>query len=209
MNIRRAWFSYWPVFTAIMALFSLPILFMVVNTSELYGHELNRPAKNFTLLDTQNQPHSLEQHRGRYTFLYFGYLNCDEVCHNQVGVMFNISQHTQLNNVDFIFVGMDPERDTPKQLDTYFNQLGDNFYALYHPNMQTIQQLAQSYHAPFFVGPKSDTKTSQLKDYEITHPGYLYLIDPQGQIRVMYPNMHLRYDYILKDLNWLKANKLQ
>lgn len=191
--------NYWPIALALIVLFLLPALFLT-SQPNFYGHELNRPAKNFTLLTTQQQSHSLTQHQGRYTFLYFGYLNCDEVCHNQVGVMFNLSQQAQLNNLDFIFISMDPNRDNPELLDRYFNALGPNFYALYDTNMQTIQALAQAYHAPFFKEPNSGLVANSSEDYEITHPGFLYLIDPAGIIRLMYPNMHLRYDLILQDL---------
>lgn len=198
---------WWLIGSSLGLLFLLPILFMLVNSHGYYGHFLNKKAEPFILLDTDNQLHSLEKHKGLFTFLYFGYLNCDEVCHNQVGVMFNLKHQSKEPDLDFIFITMDPKRDSPEMLDSYFNQLGKNFYALYHPEQRVIQDLAQHYLAPFFTDRLSAAISARKDDYEIEHPGYLYLIDPDGVIKLIYPNQHLRYDYILQDLQKLKSER--
>lgn len=208
MNLITVLKKSWIILLSAAVLFLLPVIFLLSNTSQFYGHELNQPATEFELFDTQGDSHQLSMHKGKYTFLYFGYLNCNEVCHNQVGVMFNISRQAVQKNIDFIFVSLDPKRDSPKQLDLYFNQLGANFYALYHPNIQVIQTLANAYKSPFYIDRIRQAWSNDANDYEIQHPGYLYLIDPDGIIRLMYPNMHLRYDYILQDLGQLNQAQM-
>lgn len=203
MNLKTLLAKYWFIMLSVVIVFSLPVLFYLSKSSNYYGHELNQPAKEFELLDTQGQQHALSQHLGHFTFLYFGYLNCNEVCHNQVGVMFNLSRQAAEKNIDFIFISLDPERDKPAMLDEYFNQLGANFYALYHPSIQVIQSVANAYKSPFYIDRVRQAFSQNSDDYEIQHPGYLYLIDPQGVLRMMYPNLHLRYDYILQDIERL------
>ncbi len=185
----------------LLVMLLMPMVFYWVETGPYYGREENNPAPGFTLLDTQNQPHRLAEHRGKFTFLYFGYLNCDKVCHNQVGVMFNINHQTDNTDLDFIFVTMDPKRDTNEMLNDYFNQFGKNFFALTATSMQEIQKVASSYKAYFFA----DGSTEKGKDYEISHPGNIFLIDPDGQIRMVYQNTYLRYDKVIEDLNLLRA----
>ncbi|MDR9500044.1 MAG: SCO family protein [Hydrogenovibrio sp.] len=171
-----------------------------------YGVQLDKPAPDFTLRSMLGEPHALNQHRGRYVVLYFGYIHCDEVCHNQVGVMFNLNhQKPDALPVDFLFVTMDPERDTPEVLRRYFEQLGDNFYALMASSVKATQALANRYHAPFNHEPK--TTNEGREDYEVTHPGFLYVIDPEGRLRYLYPNQHLRYDKILQDIERLENAK--
>lgn len=186
---------------ALCTLLLLPYIFSYAKGSEFYGHFLNKQAPSFELFDVEGASHQLEKHRGRFVFLYFGYLHCDEVCHNQVGVMFNLDRQTAEDDIDFIFITMDPKRDSAQMLKTYFNHLGPNFYALRSETIKDVQSLANRYNAAFY--PDKNWTTSE--DYEINHPGTLYLIDKTGEIKLIYPNMHLRYDFIIKDLNKLRT----
>ena len=184
----------------ILASISLPVVFYVFNSGDFYGREVSMKAPEFELLKTDNKTHQLSEHRGKFVFLYFGYLNCDDVCHNQVGVMFNINHQTRNQDLDFIFVTMDPNRDSKEMLNDYFNQFGQNFTALTATTMQQVQKIAAQYKAPFFA----TGSTQAEKDYEIAHPGSIFLIDPKGEIRVVYQNQYLRYDMIIEDLNLLR-----
>ena len=185
---------------SLATLIVMPLVFYWVTTGEYYGRKIDQVAPDFTLSDTQGKEHSLSQHKGKFTFLYFGYLNCDEVCHNQVGVMFNINHQTTNKDLDFIFVTMDPKRDSKQLLNDYFNQFGSNFYALTGQSMREIQSVASKYKAYF--SPESGTQIG--KDYEISHPGNIFLIDPNGKIKVIYQNTYLRYDKVIEDLNLLR-----
>lgn len=186
---------------SIVLILSIPFLFYWISSGEYYGRKVDTQAPNFELVDTKQVKHQLSQHKGKFTFLYFGYLNCDDVCHNQVGVMFNINHQTHNDDLDFIFVTMDPKRDSPEMLNDYFNQFGNNFYALTGKNMAEIQKVASLYKAYFFA----DSATDKNKDYEISHPGSIFLIDPNGQIQTVYQNIYLRYDKVIEDLNKLRT----
>jgi protein SCO1/2 len=188
---------------SLLLLFSLPALYSLSQDKRFYGHFINQPAHPFRINDVNGKPHSLEQHLGQFVFVYFGYLHCDQVCHNQVGVMFNIDRQASQKNIEFLFISMDPERDSPERLATYFNQFGSNFNALRPENTAQIQSIARHYHASFFKEPS----IRNPGQYDINHPGTLFLIDPEGQLALIYPNMHLRYDFILKDLEQLEKRQ--
>ena len=198
MNIRTRFIVILTI--SLLTLIVMPLGFYWVTTGEYYGRKIDQVAPDFTLIDTQGKEHSLSQHKGKFTFLYFGYLNCDEVCHNQVGVMFNINHQTTNKDLDFIFVTMDPKRDSKSLLNDYFNQFGSNFYALTAESMREIQSVASKYKAYF--SPESVTTTG--KDYEISHPGNIFLIDPNGQIQVIYQSTYLHYVKVIEDLNLLR-----
>ena len=114
--------------------------------------------------------------------------------------MFNLNNHTENEDLDFIFITMDPQRDSRQSLDDYINHLGRNFTALTGKNMKQIQKVASRFNAPFFT----DRATTGGQDYEIEHPGTLFLIDPEGRIQVVYQNKFLRYDKMIEDLNRLR-----
>lgn len=191
---------------ALILIASIPMIFYWISSGEYYGRKIDRVAPDFQLVDTQMNQHRLSQHKGKFVFLYFGYLNCNDVCHNQVGVMFNINNQTDNKDIDFIFVTMDPSRDSPEMLNDYFNQFGSNFFALTGASMAEIQKVASLYKAYFFA----DGATQIGQDYEISHPGSIFLIDPDGNIQVVYQNIFLRYDKIIEDLNRLRQiNRLK
>ncbi len=187
--------------TTLIAIIVLPAVFYFVSSGDYYGRKVSIQAPAFTLLDTDGKEHRLSYHQGKYAFLYFGYLHCDGVCHNQVGVMFNLNNHTDSDDLDFIFITMDPKRDSNESLKLYFNQLGKNFTALTADSMQTVQKIANKYNAPFFA----DGLVSKQQDYEIEHPGTLFLINPEGVIEFIYQNQFLRYDKMIEDLEKLRS----
>ena len=185
---------------SLVLLLSLPVLFYWLVSDDYYGRYVDKMASDFELMDVNGQPHRLSEHRGRYVYLYFGYLNCNDVCHNQVGVMFNLYHQSRRDDLDFLFVTMDPKRDSSKMLKAYFNQFGTNFVSLTSDSMKSIQKVASDYQAFFF--PDGNPKMN--KDYEISHPGAIYLIDPNGRLQLVYQG-DLRYDLMLEDLQKLTA----
>jgi protein SCO1/2 len=201
--------TFWALMTlSLLLLFSLPILFYTITSNDWYGKKVDRIAPDFSLMDVQGASHSLSQHQGRYVYLYFGYLNCNDVCHNQVGVLFNLHHQSHADDIDFIFVTMDPQRDSPAMLKDYFNQFGTNFVSLTAANMQEIQKVASTYKAFFFKEPSSkEIDVHNRPDYEIAHPGAIYLIDRLGHLRGVYQGKDLRYDKMLEDLQKLKTSQ--
>ena len=197
-TFNKAWLFY---ILSFLLLMSLPLWFYLISSGPYYGRAVSIPAPDFTLNDTQQNPHQLSQHLGKFVFLYFGYLNCNDVCHNQIGVLFNINHQTNNQDLDFLFVTLDPKRDSSAQLNDYFNQFGPNFTALTGQSIHHIQQVAINYKEFFFTD--SNTKTNP--DYEISHSGNIFLIDPKGQLRIVYPNSFLRYDKMIDDINLLRT----
>ncbi|QCU89485.1 SCO family protein [Thiomicrorhabdus sediminis] len=184
-----------------LALFLLgPMALYHFSTGEYHGKKVLIPAPDFSLKDTHNQAHSLSQHQGKYTFIYFGYINCDGVCHNQVGTLFNVDRQNTSKQMDFLFITLDPDRDTVEMLTNYFDNLGKNFYALYTDNKRQLQNLTAQYKNYFYA----DKLGTSRADYRINHPGKIYLINPQGQIKLIYQNQFVRYDQILADLEKLE-----
>lgn len=183
----------------LILLFSLPFIFVLTSTEKSYGMSTHQTVADFELLNVEGQPHKLSDHRGHYVYLYFGYINCDDVCHNQVGVMFNIHHQSHFDDIDFVFVTIDPERDSKALLKEYFNQFGPNFNGLTASSQKQVQKVAAQFKEYFF-NDASDSKN----DYEVSHPGTIFLIDPQGNLKRMYRGQFLRYDFMINDLKQLK-----
>ncbi len=175
---------------------SIPFMPKVAIDGHSYGLPSNRPAPNFFLDNPEGETISLADFRGKFVFLMFGYLNCQKICHSQALVFQEISQLADMKNeLYFLYVAMDPERDTPNRLKHYFDQREENFISLRKNDFLVAQRLAMEYQAFFYVD--GNMKTSY---YGINHPGLYYLIGPDGNLRFTYTANQKATKMIVGDL---------
>ena len=86
----------------------------------------------FALVDQHGQPFDLNRLRNRWTFLFFGYSYCPDVCPVTLTVMNNVSQLLKKSlgvseDIQFAFVSIDPARDTPEHLAAYVGFFNKDF----------------------------------------------------------------------------------
>ena len=63
-----------------------------------------------------------DNHHGKLTFLYFGFLSCPDVCPTTLAEISSILKTLspqQLEKMTFLFVGLDPERDSIERMAKY------------------------------------------------------------------------------------------
>jgi protein SCO1/2 len=119
--------------------------------------------------------------RGKLTLLYFGYTNCPDVC---PATLYNIDKILRLlgplaANVDFLFVTVDPDRDTPSILAQYVGLFGPNITGL-RGNADQLFSLARRYRVVFSV-----TKPTATTPYQVTHSSAIYVFDAKGQAQFL------------------------
>lgn len=195
----------WPATLAWLLLvfvffFSIPFLPGILTGNSHYGLAADRKAPEFELLDQNNSSISLNTYLGDYVFLMFGYLNCDSVCHSQATLFQEIELLADMGNtVHFVYISMDPGRDSPEQLAAYFDARGGNFTSLRANNLKTVQRVAKEYRA--FFAPDKNIKKG---DYMINHPGLFYLIGPDGNLRFTYTANQITTHRIVEELTVLR-----
>jgi protein SCO1/2 len=132
------------------------------------------PAANFTLTNQSGSPGSLADFRGKYVLLFFGFTNCPDECPATMGML--MVAHDQLGSqqdrVQVVFISTDPDRDTPPQVTDFINRFNRMFVG--------------------FTGDKAQLQPV-WKDFGVTvldngetHSTIVYLIDPQGNLRLTY-----------------------
>jgi protein SCO1/2 len=165
-----------------------------------YGMSIKRSAPGFSLQNIEGDQVQLGDYHGRFVYLMFGYLGCDEVCHSQTLSFHALNQKLTDENVHFLYLGMDPDNDTPDRIASYFDARAENFDGLIAADLKHAQQVAARYHAFFSVRP--DEHNAMRK---ISHPGYIYLIDPEGQLRMIYSAKQLDTEKMLLDLRHIET----
>lgn len=93
--------------------------------SGITGVQVIRPAQpvaDFTLVSHTGEPLSLSDFRGQQVVLFFGYTHCPDVCPLTMNEVREVQ--TLLENPDevaFVFVSVDGERDTPQIIARFLN----------------------------------------------------------------------------------------
>lgn len=158
----------------------------------------------FTLTDQNGAPVTDTQFRGKLMLVYFGFTHCPDICPVSAT---SLSKTMELlgdkaDGVVPVFISVDPKRDTPAVLKSYFANFDKRFVALTGTEEQ-VKQAADAYKAYYShaEAPEGEEDHSQhaaaRKDdnYMVDHSGYIYLMSKDGKyIR------HFSYDASAEEL---------
>jgi protein SCO1/2 len=160
------------------------------------------PAPDFTLPHGQDGQFSLSGQRGRVVLIFFGYTHCPDVCPTTLATYKQI--HDRLGKdaerVAFVFITVDPARDTPEVVARYAAAFNPAFTGLSGDE----QQLA-SVWKDYGVYHKIVTPSNGSSDrgvYTVEHSSQTYLVAPDGSLFLTY-SYGAPVDDILQDLRQL------
>lgn len=132
---------------------------------------------DFEMITTKGESFTQADLKGEPTMMFFGYTFCPDVCPTTLYESNVWRQALDLNNEDIktIFVTVDPERDTPEQLDAYLSSFGDGIIGLTGTPEQ-VEKIKANY------GVFSERATDEgSSDYLVNHTATLFLLDENGQ----------------------------
>ena len=160
------------------------------------------PAKDFLLYDQNGQPFRLSDQRGKVILLFFGYTFCPDICPATLVAFKKIRESLggQSDQVAFVFVTVDPGRDTPKQLKTHLALFSPDIYGLTGGPDEL-----EPVWAGYFVDPQKlpDAGTA---GYLVEHTGRVYVIDQRGDLRLTFP-FGMSSEEMLQDVKSLLDEK--
>jgi protein SCO1/2 len=133
----------------------------------------------FNLNDMNGMPFDLQSLQGKWSFIFFGYTHCPDICPTTLATLKGTAAQLQQNpdeyrDTRFIFVSVDPKRDSLAHLKDYIAYFHPDFLAATGERAQ-IDTLAQQLGAIYMF----DGDTSG-DDYIVNHSASIALIDPQG-----------------------------
>ncbi|MEX1021111.1 MAG: SCO family protein [Litorilinea sp.] len=143
-----------------------------------------RPTADFTLDTSAGTPMSLSDFRGKYVLVYFGYTYCPDVCPITLNDLRDLADELgepAMQDVQVLFISVDPQRDTPEQLATYLPSFHDDFLGM-TGTVEQIQPVASQF-AIFFEAQGGPDDAGYLVD----HSSAVTLVDPQGRMRMVFP----------------------
>jgi glutamine cyclotransferase/peroxiredoxin len=134
-------------------------------------------ALDFTLTDQYGQAFRLSDQLGYGVVLFFGYTHCPDVCPTNLTIWSRVEADlgSDAKQVRFVFITVDPERDTPDALRQYLATFSPNFIGL----TGSTEALDKVYRTFGVVHQKTAAPGSTI-GYAVAHSTDTYLIDPAG-----------------------------
>ena len=133
----------------------------------------------FTLADASGEAFDIARLRTRWSFVFFGYANCPDICPTTMAVL-GAAEARLLADGDPTFQGVlvsvDPERDAPDLLADYVASFSDNFIGV-TGSAPAIAAFGKSLHAGFARVPVADSALEYLMD----HSSHIAVVDPLGR----------------------------
>ena len=150
----------------------------------MHGSVVEQPsaAPPLVLTDASGARFELAERRGDLVLLFFGYTHCPDVCPTVLADWARVrrSLGPKAEGVQFVFVSVDPVRDTPAIASAYARQFDRTFVGLSGPS-EALDRIKRDWG--FAAYPEGDTRSS---GYGVAHPAATYLIDRQGRLRLRY-----------------------
>ncbi len=139
------------------------------------------PVPDFQLQDEHGQPFRLSDQRGRVVLLFFGYTSCPDVCPTTLATWRQVHEAlgADAEDVRFLFVTVDPERDTTERLGTHVDAFHPDFVGL-----TGSQEELEAVYAIFDVFYEVDASSQSALGYLVSHTATTFVIDPEGQWRL-------------------------
>lgn len=114
---------------------------------------------------------------GRWSLVFFGYTYCPDICPTTLAELAQLQRSlpdSVRDKVQVLMVSVDPNRDTPQQLNAYLNFFDADFTGVVG-SMPDIQTLSQTLSIPFIPGD------IEQPGYTVDHSGNLAIVSPDGQ----------------------------
>jgi protein SCO1 len=155
------------------------------NEYHFQGSRIDPPiaAPDFTLTQANGEEFQLSEQRGKVVLIFFGYTFCPDVCPTTLAeykVM-----HEELGEaaeqVEFVYITVDPERDTPEVIDRYARAFNPEFIGLSGEESE-LQPIYDRY------GVFREIQEAQASgSYLVAHTSVIYVIDKEGNWRLTFP----------------------
>jgi len=136
--------------------------------------------RKLALPDVDGRMRTLDDFKGKVTVLFFGYTQCPDVCPTTMAELAEVKKSlgAEGNEVQGVFVTVDPERDTPEVLRAYVASFDPGFVALRGTAEQTAA--AAKEFKVFYAKVPGKTPGS----YTMDHTAASYIFDKQGRLRL-------------------------
>ena len=151
-----------------------------------------RPLVGFSLIEHNGNTFGPEQLKGHWSFLFFGFTNCPDVCPTALKVMQSVwktlpTKAGEAGHPKLYFVSVDPDRDKPEILKQYVQYFNKEFYGV-TGKLDEIDKLTNQIGILYGYDEKDGENDLE---YIVNHSAQLILVDPKGRMRAVISPPHI------------------
>jgi protein SCO1/2 len=150
-----------------------------------------RVVADFALVDDEGQPFSLSRLQGHWSLLFFGFTHCPDVCPSALYDLSVIRKNLQQDypekaeNLEILFISVDPERDTPEKLKSYVAYFDPAFTGVTGPQAQLAPLTMQ-----LGIAYRIEEHEPGNLNYNVDHTASILLVNPEGRLYGVFPAPH-------------------
>jgi protein SCO1/2 len=150
------------------------------------------------MIDHTGKPRTLADFKGKVVVIFFGYTQCPDVCPTPMVEMANVLKALgpQAEQVQVLFITLDPERDKQELLAQYVPAFDKRFIGL-RGDAAATAKVAKEFKV-FYARQPGKTPDG----YTLDHTAATYIYDKNGKIRLFVRNGQTT-DAIVSDIKQL------
>jgi protein SCO1/2 len=158
------------------------------------GTALPRPRAiaDFDFTDQGGRPFTRASLEGHWTLLFTGFTHCPDVCPTTLELMAQLRRQLARDDLEFLFVSVDPERDTPEAIARYLAHFDPALVGATGTREETERFTAG-------LGLAQVRNPGVGDEYSVDHSTALVLIDPEARLAGYFQAPHAR-DALAADL---------
>ena len=136
------------------------------------------PLPQFDLVDHTGRRFDLDDLRGRFSLLFFGFTNCPDICPLTLQLLANARTEMAERNPKLtpgvVFVSVDPSRDSPERIASYLRKFDPQFIGVTGSD-QALSPLLKA------LGVTVEKHEHGGEHYNVVHNSTVYVIGPQAE----------------------------
>lgn len=152
---------------------------------QFHGSVLQEPKlATEIVLRADSGPVRMSDYHGKITILYFGYTFCPDVCPTALANlkrMLSDLSPEEADQVQVVFISVDPARDTPEKLGQYVHLFDSRFIGA-TGTRQEIDLMTSAFNVSYKINSES------IDNYSVDHSGFITVIDRNGYTIVTWPH---------------------
>jgi len=149
-----------------------------------------RPIGAFELQTHDHGPITASSLRGKWSLVFFGYMSCPDVCPNTLHELSSFysllkdASGTEPQDLQVIFVSVDPVRDSTAGLSRYVRHFNRGFIGA-TAGKGAIDRLSRQFGADYVI--EAETAPGV---YPVAHTSAIFLVDPLGRLVASFSQPH-------------------
>jgi protein SCO1 len=144
-----------------------------------------KPLAAFAFKDHEDRAFDLSRLRGKWSFLFFGYTHCPDICPTTLATLARAHENIAKSaagakDVQFVFISVDPNRDTAGKLGQYVTYFDTAFLGVTGDDAQLgnlAAQLGAAYQLAIAPG---------MENYPVYHTTAVFLVDPRARYHAVF-----------------------